>query len=123
MKRKPWLKNDVDSRKNNQKRSIGGSLKLAYSWPELNPEFNIKRAVISGFGTGFLYGAVFILPLLATEVMNKNNAILFFSVGALFGFFMGIVCEKWIMGFMIERILTVLLGIALLGSLFFFSGV
>jgi len=123
MDRKPWLKKDANPRENTQKKSIGGSLKRAYSWPKWSSDFNLKNAVISGLGTGFLYGAVFILPLLATEAISRDLAVLFFSVGAFFGLLMGVVCERWVMGFMIERIITILLGVSLLGVLFYFVGI
>jgi len=94
-------------------RSISQALKSAYYMPKRTKRFNFFVFLGSGLFIGLMYAVlVFVICL---SIGEDFSSIISRSIvsGVGFGLLMAAIRELWDMGFMVERILTIVLGCVL----------
>jgi len=98
-------------------RNVADGLKTAYSMPTRSESFEIWSVIGYGFSLGTLYAFLLFIACVSVGDVNEIYAKWFMHIilpGFGFGLTMAAITERWEMGFMIERLLTIIAGCILL---------
>lgn len=110
MTRKPWLK-PAGGRYFRSPRGVFSLIKSTYSFSGVNAEFDLLRSIGLGAFVGVLYGCVAVVVCM---ILGGVSFLTVGIVGAIYGFLLSILFDVFVFGYMLERIITIICGGALL---------